>query len=342
MDALVTAGETPPTRRGWSPRGIVLGALAGLLLLPAALQAQSWPSRPVTMVVPFAAGGPMDTVGRILAPRLSELLAHQVIIENVGGGGGTIGSTRVAKAPPDGYQFVLGNVGTHAVSQTLFKNPPYSSATDFAPVALIADLSLVLVARKDLPAGTLPEFIAHAKANQAKMQFGSAGPGSATHLGCVLLNAAIGINVTHIPYRGGAPAMQDLIAGRIDYLCIDTPIVIPQIESGALKAIAILSRERSSSLPALPSAHEQGLSNFEASNWSAFFLPKGTPAPIVAKLNDATVAAANAPAVQQRLKDNGIDLVAPDRRSPDYLAKFVESEIAKWAGPVKAAGVVSD
>jgi len=342
MDALVTAGEAPPTRKGLSPRAIVLGAVAGLLLFPAALQAQSWPSRPVTMVVPFAAGGPMDTVGRILAPRLSELLAHQVIIENVGGGGGTIGSTRVAKAPPDGYQFVLGNVGTHAVSQTLFKNPPYNSATDFAPVALIADLSLVLVARKDLPAGTLPEFIAHAKANQAKMQFGSAGPGSATHLGCVLLNAAIGIHVTHIPYRGGAPAMQDLIAGRIDYLCIDTPIVIPQIESGALKAIAILSRERSSSLPALPSAHEQGLANFEASNWSAFFLPKGTPAPIVAKLNDATVAAANAPAVQQRLKDNGIDLVAPDRRSPDYLARFVESEIAKWAGPVKAAGVVSD
>ena len=277
MDLHVRAGKASPTPRELSPCAILLGALAAVLLSPTVLQAQSWPSRPVTMVVPFAAGGPMDTVGRILAPRLSELLAHQVIIENVGGGGGTIGSTRVAKAPPDGYQFVLGNVGTHAVSQTLFKNPPYSSVTDFVPVALIADLSLGLVARKDLPAGTLPEFIAHAMANQAKMQFGSAGPGSATHLGCVLLNAAIGINVTHIPYRGGAPAMQDLIAGRIDYLCIDTPIVIPQIESGALKAIAILSRGRSSSLPALPSAHEQGLANFEASNWSAFSCPRARP-----------------------------------------------------------------
>src|SRR5229473_7465693 len=313
-----------------------------LVILVAPAAAQDWPSRPVIMVVPFAAGGPMDTVGRILAPRMSELLGQQVIIENVGGGGGTIGSTRVAKAPPDGYQFVLGNVGTHAVTQTLFKTPPYSATTDFAPVALIADLSLVLVARKDLPARNLPEFITQAKANQAKMQFGSAGAGSATHLGCVLLNAAIGIDVTHIPYRGGAPAMQDLIAGRIDYLCIDTPIVIPQIESGALKAVAILTRGRSSSLPALASAHEQGLSNFEASNWSAFFLPKGTPVPIIEKLHDATVAAASTPAVQQRLKDNGIDLVAPDRRSPDYLARFVESEIAKWAGPVKAAGVVSD
>jgi len=338
----VKKAEAPPSPGGLSLGAVImLGALAAVLF-PAALQAQNWPSRPVTMVVPFAAGGPMDTVGRILSPRLSELLAQQVIIENIGGGGGTIGSARVAKAPPDGYQFVLGNVGTHAVSQSLFKTPPYSSATDFAPVALIAELSLVLVARKDLPAGNLPEFIAHAKADQAKMQFGSAGAGSATHLGCVLLNAAIGIDVTHIPYRGGAPAMQDLIAGRIDYLCIDTPIVIPQIESGALKAIAILSRGRSSSLPGLASAHEQGLANFEASNWSAFFLPKGTPAPIIERLHDATDAAANTPAVQQRLKDNGIDLVAPERRSPDYLAKFVESEIAKWAGPVKAAGVASD
>src|SRR6266511_479268 len=150
--AHVTKGETPPSPRGWSPCAIMLGAVAAALLFPAALHAQNWPSRPVTMVVPFAAGGPMDTVGRILSPRLSELLAQQVIIENVGGGGGTIGSARVAKAPPDGYQFVLGNVGTHAVSQTLFKTPPYSSATDFAPVALIAELSLVLVARKDLPA----------------------------------------------------------------------------------------------------------------------------------------------------------------------------------------------
>jgi tripartite-type tricarboxylate transporter receptor subunit TctC len=291
------------------------------------------------MVVPFAAGGPMDTVARILQSGLSEALQQQVIIENVGGAGGMIGAARVAKSAPDGYQFVLGNVGTHAVSQTLYKNPLYNSTTDFTPVALIADLSLVLVARKDFPADNLREFVAYAKTNQNKMQFASAGAGSATHLGCALINARIGINVTHVPYRGGALAMQDLIAQRVDYLCIDTPIAIPQIRSGAIKPIAILTRGRSPSLPNLASAHEQGLTDFEASNWSAFFLPKNTPAPIVQKLHDATVATMNNPTVQRRFKENGIDLVANERRSSAYLAQFVACEIAKWAGPINATGL---
>jgi tripartite-type tricarboxylate transporter receptor subunit TctC len=321
-------------------RSAVLSTVA--VLFPGLAGAQSYPTRRVTMVVPFAAGGPMDTVGRILQSGMNGPLGQQVVIENVGGGGGLIASGRVAKAAPDGYQFVLGNVGTHAVSQTLFKHPPYNALTDFAPVVLLADLSLVLIARKDLPANNLKEFIAYAKANQDKMQFASAGAGSATHLGCVLLNAAAGIDVTHVPYRGGAPAMQDLIAGRIDYLCIDTPIAIPQIESGAIKALAILTRGRSSSLPNLPSAQEQGLANFEASNWAAFYMPKGTPTPIVARLHDAAVAAMDNRDVQKKLKDNGIDVAAPERRSPQYLATFTEAEIAKWAGPVKAAGVVQE
>lgn len=304
--------------------------------------AQSWPMRPVTMVVPFAAGGPMDTVGRIMAAALSDTLGQSVIVENVGGGGGMTGSARVAKAAPDGSQFVLGNVGTHAVAQTLSKNPPYNVTQDFAPVGLFADLSLVLVTRKDLPAGNLQEFIAYAKANQDKMQFGSASAGSATHLGCALLNAAAGVTVTHIPYRGGAPAMQDLVGGRIDYLCIDTPIAIPLIEGGQIKALAILTRDRSSSLPNLPSAQEQGLAGFEAANWAAFFMPKGTPGAIVAKLNAATAKALDDPAVQKRMKDVGIDPVGPDRRSPAYLAKFAESEIAKWGSAVKAAGVTAE
>jgi tripartite-type tricarboxylate transporter receptor subunit TctC len=265
-----------------------------------------------------------------------------VVIENVGGGGGMTGSARVAKAQPDGYQFVLGNVGTHAVSQTLSKNPLYNSVTDFAPVALVADLSLVLVARKDLPVANLREFIAYAKANGDKMQFGSAGAGSATHLGCALINGTAGITITHVPYRGGAPAMQDLVAGRIDYLCIDTPVAVPQIESGNVKAIAILSRTRSPSLPQLASAHEQGLTDLEASNWAALFLPKGTSAPIVQRLNAAAIATMNNEAVQKRLKDNGVDLAAPERRTPDYLARFVAAEIAKWAGPIKATGVTSE
>jgi len=311
-------------------------------LVPSLAQAQSWPTRPVNMVVPFAAGGPMDVVGRIMAASLSEQLGQQIVVENVGGGGGMTGASRVAKAAPDGTQFVLGNVGTHAVSQSLSKNPPYHVAADFAPVTLFADLSLVLVTRKDLPANDLKQFIAYAKANQDKMQFASASAGSATHLGCALLNAAIGVNVTHIPYRGGGPAMQDIVAGRVDYICIDTPAVVSLLEGGQVKALAVLSGSRSASLPNVPTAQEQGLAGFEAANWAAFFMPKGTPAPIVARLQAASAAAIGSEAVRKRMKDIGVDPVGPERRSSEYLAKFVDAEIAKWAGPVKASGLATD
>ena len=313
-----------------------------LLLSLAQAQTQTWPTRPVTMVVPFAAGGPMDVVGRIMALGLGDQLSQQVIVENVGGGGGMTGAARVAKAPPDGSQFVLGNVGTHAVSQSLSKNPPYNVAADFAPVALLADLSLVLVTRRDLPAANLQEFIAYTRANQDKMQFASASAGSATHLGCALLNAAIGVNVTHIPYRGGGPAMQDIVAGRADYICIDTPGVISLIESGQIKAMAVLSGSRTASLPNVPTAQEQGLAGFEAANWAAFFMAKGTPAPIVERLAAASAATTGSDAVQKRMKEIGVDPFAPERRSPEYLAKFVDAEIAKWAGPVKASGLATD
>jgi tripartite-type tricarboxylate transporter receptor subunit TctC len=317
-------------------------ALAAILLCLAPAVAQDWPVRPVTLVVPFAAGGPIDTIGRILATRLAELLGQQVIVENVGGAGGMTGTARVAKATPDGYQVVLGNVGTHAGNQTLYRHPLYNAATDFAPVILVVELPLVLVARKDLPADDLPGFLAYAKANQATMQFGSGGAGSATHLACALLNAAAGIEVTHVPYRGGAPAMQDLIAGRIDYLCVDTPVALPQIESKTVKPIAVLTRGRSPSLPALAPAHEQGLADFAATNWAGLFLPKDTPAPIIAKLHDATVAAMETPSVQAQMKKVGADLVAPERRSPAHLQRFVETEIEKWAGPIKASGLRAD
>src|SRR5262249_56530520 len=194
----------------------------------------------------------------------------------------------------------------------------------------------------DLPARGLEDFIAYARANQAKMQYGSGGAGSATHISCVLLNAAIGVNVTHVPYRGGGPALQDLMAGRIDYQCLDAPVAAPQIESGTVTAIAILTRSRSSILPALASAHQQGLTGFEAANWCALFLPDGTPAPIVAKLHDALVAAMETPAVRARMTEIGADLVAPERRSPDYLGRFVREEIAKWAAPIRASGIQVD
>src|SRR5262247_504713 len=282
--------------------------VAALTTLTQTTLAQNWPTRPVTMVVPYPAGAGVDVLGRILSPRLSEQLGQQVIVENIGGTGGMAGAARVARAVPDGYTFVLGNTGTHAQNQTLYKSPLYNAASDFSPVVLIAETPQVLVARRDLPAGQLRDFIAHAKVNQSKMTFGSAGAGSPGHLTCALFNSAIGVNVTHVPYRGAAPALQDLIGGRIDYLCTIASTVIPQFDGGTIKPIALLSRNRSPSLPALASAHEQGLAEFDASTWQGFFMPKGTPDAIVRKLHDATVAAMTIPATQDRLRETGNDL----------------------------------
>jgi len=316
----------------------IIAAFAVLVGAITPATAQDWPIRPVTMVYPFAAGSAADAMGRIFASRLSELLAQTVVFENVGGAGGMIGSSRVAKAAPDGYQFVLG--GTFMVlNQALYKNPLYNATTDFSPVALIVEQPVVLIARKDFPANDLSEFIAYARANQTKMQYGSGGVGSMPHLACELLNMAIGINTTHVPYRGGGPLMPDLIAGRIDYFCSLTALAIPQIESKMVKAIAIFSKSRLPILPHLTSAHEQGLSNFEVNPWYAFFLPKGTPVPIVQKLREAIIATAETPAVQEKLKELGYVLVTPERRSTEYLRKFVQSEVEKWAGVIKATNI---
>jgi tripartite-type tricarboxylate transporter receptor subunit TctC len=320
-------------------RRLIAAAFAAALAATGSARAQDWPTRPVTMVIPFAAGGPTDVLGRVMAERMSQILGQQVVVENVGGAGGMIGSQRVARAQPDGYQFVLGTVGTHAQNQTLYKKPLYDAATDFTPVALIAEVPLILITRKDFPASTLQEFIAYSKANQAKMTYGSAGPGSATHLGCVLLDTAMGTKIQHVPYRGTGPAMQDLQGGRIDFLCEIVTTALPQIQGGSVKAVATLTRNRSPVLPDLPTAHESGLPNFEGYTWNAFFLPKGTPEPIVRKLREATIQAMDTPAVRDRLQGLGASLVAPDRRTGEYLAQFVKSEIEKWAAPIKSSGV---
>jgi tripartite-type tricarboxylate transporter receptor subunit TctC len=320
-------------------RSKTTAAMFGILAGISQAGAQNWPTRPLTMVVPFAAGGAGDVVARILTPRLSEILGQPIVIENVGGAGGMTGAARVAKAPPDGYQLLLGSTGTHAHNQTLYKNPLYNAIKDFAPVALVAEQPTVLITRTDLPANDLRAFIAYAKANETKMQYGSAGVGSASHLACALLNSAIGVNITHVPYRSGPGATQDVIAGRIDYQCANSAPAIPQIEGKLVKPIAILAKNRSPSLPALASANEQGLANFEAVNWNAIFLPRDTPAAIVQKLHDGVVAAMNTAIVEQRMKEVGADLVEPERRSPKYLADFVASEIEKWAAPIKAAGM---
>ena len=323
-------------------RRLLAVTLAASLQFVGPSAAQDWPTRPLTMVIAFPAGGDTDIFGRIFAPRLSELLGQPVIVENVVGEGVMGGAYRVAKAAPDGYQFMMGHLGTHAQYQSIQKHPLYNAATDFAPVALLVEQPQVLVTRKDLPANDLSEFIAYAKANRATMQYGSGGADSPTYLNCVLLNMAIGVNVTHVPYRGSGPAVQDLIAGRIDYMCAGLASVKPQIEGNRVKAVAILAKNRSPVLPNLPTAHEQGLTEFDTTIWFAFFLPKGTPPPIIQKLNNATIRAMNTPSVQQRLKELGVTVVAPERRSPEYLQKFVVSEIDRWAPTIRRANVKAD
>jgi len=317
-----------------------VGAACGIVLtLTTITLAQTYPARPMTMIIPFAAGGPTDVLGRIMGQRMSEILGQQVVVENVGGAGGMTGSKRVADAAPDGYAFVLGTVGTHAQSQTMYKKPLYHAATDFTPVALIAEVPIVLITRKDLPVNNLQQFISYAKANQTKMQYGSAGAGSATHLGCVLLNYLIGVDITHIPYRGTGPAMQDLQGGRIDYLCEIVSTAKPQIDGGTVKAIAIMTKERSPALPKVPTGLEQGTPNLEAYKWNAFFLPKDAPAEVVKKLHDATVEAMKTPSVRERLEALGAVVVPEERATPEYLGQYVKSEIDKWAAPIKASGV---
>jgi len=303
--------------------------------------AQDFPTRTLTMINPFAAGGPNDVPGRLFAQRMGEVLGQSVIVENVGGAGGMTGADRVAKAQPDGHTFLQGTVGTQAQNQTLYKKPAYDSTTDFASVGLFLEAPLVLVVRKDLPVNSMKEFVSYAKANADKMQFASAGTGSAIHLGCALMNSVTGLNIVHVPYRGSNPAMQDLASGRVDYLCDIVTTAKPQIDGGTVKAIAVLDDERSTALPDIPTAKEQGF-DVKAYTWNAFFVPKGTPQPIIDKLNHAMVETMRTPSVRDKLAAVGLKLVSEDRATPAYLDSFVKSEITKWSVLIKASGISMD
>jgi tripartite-type tricarboxylate transporter receptor subunit TctC len=316
--------------------------LCALLSLTAGAAAQDYPTRAMAMVIPFAAGGPADVLGRVVGARMGEILSQQIIIENVGGGGGQTGSRRVADAKPDGYTFVLGTVGTHAQSQTLYKKPLYNAVTDFTPVALFAEVPIVLTVRKDLPVKDFAEFVAYAQKNQNKMQFGSAGAGSATHLGCVLLNYILKTNINHIPYKGTGPAMIDLAGGRIDFLCEVITTAKPYVDNGTVRALAIFDKERSPALPNLATTLEQGTKDLIAYTWNAIFLPRNAPADIVSKLNAAAVEAMKSPEVSGKLAGLGAKISSPNEMTPQYLAELVKSEIAKWAVPIEASGVVID
>ena len=320
-------------------RHVLAFTVIGLLALsgtgPAA--AQTWPTRPVTMVVPFPPGGGTDVLGRIVAQKMSEILRQQVIVENVGGAGGMIGSARVAHATPDGYQFVLGS-RADAINQTLYKHPLYDFKRDLAPVILVADQPMIIIARKDLPVSGLQDFIAYVKKNQATLRTGSAGIGSTGYVDCALFNQAIGVKVQDIPYRGGGPAIQDLIGQQFDYFCTLSPTAVPPVKAGLVKPITMLSPKRLPSLPDLPTADEQGM-HFEASTWFAFFVPRGTPVAVIKKLHDATAEAINTPAVQERLAGTGTFVVPVEHQSTEYLESIIGPEIEKNGAPLKAAGL---
>jgi tripartite-type tricarboxylate transporter receptor subunit TctC len=319
------------------PRLLIIAAILIAFGEPAV--AQDWPTRPITLIVPFAAGGGVDVSARIQAQGMSELLGQPIVVENVGAAAGMEGSLRVAKADPDGYTMLIGNSGTHAFSQALYKTPLYNSVTDFTPVGLATESPRILIVRKDLPVNNLQGFIAYVKANQNSMQFGSAGVGSGTHLPCVLLNLAIGVTVTHIPYRGEGPAQQDLMGGRLDYMCSTIQTGAALAIQGAVKAIAVMSPQRVNIMSDLPTTGEQGLPGVEASVWNAFFLPPAAPDEIVHKLNRAMSDTLDDPVVNKRLQDLGLEIVAPARRTPEYLATFLPEEVDRWVKVVHAAGI---
>ena len=317
-------------------------ALAVGLLGSYQAAAQDWPTRPLTLIVPFSPGGGVDASARVQAQRMSEILGQPIVVENIGAAAGMAGGQRVATAAPDGYTFLVGNTGTHAYNQSLYKKPLYNAASDFQPVGLMTESPRILIARKDLPVNNLQEFIAYAKQNQTKMQYGSAGVGSGTHLPCALLNMAMGVDITHIPYRGAGPVMQDLIGGRLDYMCDTIQTGAAQANSNTVKGIAVMSAKRVPIIPDVPTTGEQGLPGVEATVWNAFFFPKGTPEPIVRKLNQAMRDTLEDPVIRKRLEAFGLEIVPPEQRTPEYLAKFLPEEIARWGKVIKAAGISAD
>lgn len=315
-------------------------AIALLFASAEGSHAQNLP-RQLTMVVPFAAGGPSDVAGRIIAQGLSEVLGQSVVVENPAGAGGTVGSLRVSKAAPNGSQFVIGNSGTHAWSQSLYKHPPYNTLTDFTMLGLVVEAPRAIITPKTFPANAVPEFIAYLKANQATVKYGHAGAGSASHVSCILLNAAMQVEIVAVPYRGLGPALQDLIPGRIDYMCDDPSTSKPQVDGNFVKAIFTTGKQRSPVLPQVPTAREQGLA-FDVTVWQGLFLAKDTPEPIVRTLNAALSKTLDLPLVRARFEALGVEIAEPERRSPEYFAKFVAEEIARWSGPIKASGVSVD
>jgi tripartite-type tricarboxylate transporter receptor subunit TctC len=318
------------------------GALTGLLAfaaIAAPSQAQNYPTRPITLIVPFAAGGPTDIIARIVADHMSKTLGQQLVIENVVGAGGTTGSTRAMRAAPDGYTIEMGHMGTHSASVALYPKLAYHPIKNFEPIGLAAGTPVLIVAKKDFPAKNLKEFVAYVKANADKVNAAHAGIGSVSFTSCLLLNSVLGVKPTAIPFQGTGPALNALLGGQVDYMCDQIVNLVPQIQGKNIVAFGIGTPERNPSLPDVPTTKEAGLPEFQVSAWNALFAPKGTPKEVLDKLSDALSKALDDEGVRKRLLDLGSDIPGPDRRGQAALTKLVESEIARWTPVIQASGI---
>jgi tripartite-type tricarboxylate transporter receptor subunit TctC len=312
-----------------------LAAVVGLGALAAHAQPQTYPTRPITMIVPFAAGGPTDVISRIVTGHMAQTLGQSILIENVVGAGGTTATTRAARAANDGYTLITGHMGTHAASVPLYPNLAYHPEKDFEPVALLAGTPILILARKDFSPKDLKEFATYVKANVEKVNAAHAGVGSVSHVSCQLLNSILDIKPTGVPFNGTGPAMNALVGGQVDYMCDQVVNAVPQINGGTIKAYAVATPERNPSLPGVPTTAEAGLPAFQAQAWNAIFAPKGTPAPIIATLNAAATRALDDEGVRKRLLDLGSVIPPGAGRTPEVLAALVKSEIAKWTPVLK-------
>jgi tripartite-type tricarboxylate transporter receptor subunit TctC len=315
---------------------------AALILAGTTAHAQAdFPSRPITMIVPFAAGGPTDTVGRLIAEPMTRMLGQQVLVENVGGAGGTLGAARVAKADPDGHTILLYHIG-QATSVSLYRKLPYDPAKDFTPVGRVTDVPMTLVARPTMEAASASDLLGYIAKNKEDVTLVNAGVGSASHLCGMVLMKALGVPMTTIPYKGTAPAMTDLIGGRVDVMCDQSTNTSGQIKSGNIKAYGVTVDKRLGSLPDLPTLAESGLDGFEVSIWHGIWAPKGTPAAAVSKLEAALQAALKDPNVVKRFADLGTEPVPLEQATPAALDSHLKAEIERWKPIVQAAGVFAD
>jgi len=319
----------------------ILQLAAGAAALPAIggrARADGYPARPITLVAPFPAGGPVDTLARIMGDHMRKTLGQAVVVENVAGGAGSIGVGRVARAAPDGYTLILGQWSTHVANAAIYKLQ-YNTLTDFQPIALLSNNPGLIVGRKDLPANNLKELIAWVKARPDTVRQGTSGVGGFGHIGGVFMQKVVGTRPQFIPYKGAAPMMQDLLAGRVDIL-IDTPTSsIPQIRSGAIKGFAIMSNKRLAAIPDVPTVDEAGVPDLHLLQWNAIWAPRGTPREAVDKLNTAAIAAINDPAVHKRLADLGQDFYPPEQMTPEALGAFQKAELTKWVPIITAANI---